>query len=268
MDKSSVEHDLFLMLGILSAIFCTQKDINLDYEDHEEETNLCKEIEDDKWHQNTLSVKSFVKDKAIEMYAKKGFDNVKKTLKNSEPFQAGSMDKEKVKDNDMDISFQLRNVKLYNLGSFQVKKFKSKSEMSSAEFAVDVPSIRANTDYNVNGTFKGKKVDGSGNADVNVTGISIDNGKIVIKETPEEIQIVSIDLIYDFKDLVVKQSGLNIEGFQPNEVTEFLNNSGKKYLKENRKKISSKVTSELKSRANAKLRGKNRDQLMEMFKNS
>ena len=66
----------------------------------------------------------------------------------------------------------------------------------------------------------------------------------------------------------VKQSGLNIEGFQPNEVTEFLNNSGKKYLKDNRKKISTKVTSELKSRANAKLKGKNRDQLLEMFKNS
>ena len=63
------------------------------------------------------------------------------------------------------ISFQLRNVKLYNLGSFQVKKFKSKSDQSAAEFALDVPSIRANTDYSVNGSFKGKKVDGNGNAE-------------------------------------------------------------------------------------------------------
>lgn len=57
---------------------------------------------DDERQQNALSVKSFVKDKAIEMYAKKGFDNVKKSLRNSEPFVAGSMDKEKVKDNDME----------------------------------------------------------------------------------------------------------------------------------------------------------------------
>lgn len=64
----------------------------------------------------------------------------------------------------------------------------------------------------------------------------------------------------------MKQSGLNIEGFPPAEVSEFLNTSGKKYLKDNRQKISQKVTSQLKQRANAKLKGKNRDQLMEMFK--
>lgn len=59
----------------------------------------------------------------------------------------------------------MRNVKLFNLGAFQMKKFKSKSEQSAAEFAIDLPHLRANADYDVNGTFKGKKVDGKGNAE-------------------------------------------------------------------------------------------------------
>ncbi len=53
---------------------------------------------------------------------------------------------------------------------------------------------------------------------------------------------------------------------QANEVTQFLNDSGKKYLKDNKKKICDRVINELKNRANAKMKGKNREQLMEMMK--
>lgn len=52
--------------------------------------------------QNTLSVKSFVKDKAIEMYARKGLESVRKHLKTSQPFAVGSIDKEKVKENSIE----------------------------------------------------------------------------------------------------------------------------------------------------------------------
>lgn len=52
--------------------------------------------------QNTLSVKSFVKDKAIEMYARKGVENVKKQLLASEPFVVGSIDKEKIQEDGIE----------------------------------------------------------------------------------------------------------------------------------------------------------------------
>ena len=54
----------------------------------------------DDGHQNTLGVKTFVKDKAIEMYAKKAMENLKKSLKNSEPMSIGTVNKETIKDSD------------------------------------------------------------------------------------------------------------------------------------------------------------------------
>lgn len=52
--------------------------------------------------QNKLSVKSFIKDKAVEMYAKRGLESLRKHLKNSEPLVVGSIDKEKIKEHEFE----------------------------------------------------------------------------------------------------------------------------------------------------------------------
>lgn len=66
---------------------------------------------------------------------------------------------------DYSITFQLKNIKLFNLGSFQVKKFKSTSSKSTAEFTIAVPSVKAKSSYEINGSVAGKKVEGKGDAE-------------------------------------------------------------------------------------------------------
>lgn len=46
-----------------------------------------------------------------------------------------------------------------------MKKFKSISEQNTAEFAFEVPSVRATGNYDINGSFKGKKVNGKGDSE-------------------------------------------------------------------------------------------------------
>lgn len=38
---------------------------------------------------------------------------------------------------------------------------------------------------------------------IQVNNVSVENGRVVIKETPEEIQIQDLSLCYDFKDMSV-----------------------------------------------------------------
>lgn len=59
-------------------------------------------------------MKTFVKDKAIELYGKKTVENMKKTLKSSEPFVIGSMNKETMKDTDYEyVRFPIGDVPIY-----------------------------------------------------------------------------------------------------------------------------------------------------------
>lgn len=56
------------------------------------------------------------------------------------------------------------------------------------------------------------------------------------------------------RSVVVKRTGLKINGFQANELVKFLNDA--KYLKDNRVKISKQVSEKIKDRIDAQLREK------------
>ncbi|KAK7576110.1 hypothetical protein V9T40_012396 [Parthenolecanium corni] len=186
-----------------------------------------------------------------------------------EPFEVLLPVKEVIKDktNDLKLTLELKQLKVDGINKFKIQGSSNKNKnKDGADISFDLPSaIKLTSPYTLHGTMATKKVQGNGNIDLSIVGVSV-NGLVQIADDGQELRIQNLELSYDFKNIQLKFTGLKIDGLDDKETEELTKELTKKYLKDNSETISERLAQDIRIKLNRKLKGVSSTKIISMLK--
>ncbi|XP_065212356.1 uncharacterized protein LOC135839985 [Planococcus citri] len=192
----------------------------------------------------------------VERQFVNGIEKFKVITKTDEPFKLDALEQEVfvLKEKDVKLNFQMKNVHLYDVNNFIIQGTKSLSKDDWAQITFDLPrTVKLTCRYFINGMVLGKTVRDSGTAEIQLIGVNV-SGKVKVSVTTKEINILELDLSYSFENLVVEKISLLFAGMTKDEISKLFSDTTKKYLKENMDLISGRLSREIKSKLNTRLK--------------
>ncbi|XP_065212361.1 uncharacterized protein LOC135839987 [Planococcus citri] len=181
-----------------------------------------------------------------------------KAIKLKEPFLIPELKEGKVEARDLQVKLKMNNVKVLDVGDFTTRKEKK------CCLTIDFEFIKITGMYNISGSINGNSFKGNGNAVITLSDVSTET-KVDHTFQEEEVKINNLQFDFNFKMLEFEQTGLVIKDVPSTEVRRILNAVGKVYFKQNMKTISRKLSATVRDRFNELLKGKNRDQIVELL---
>ncbi|XP_014279023.1 uncharacterized protein [Halyomorpha halys] len=190
---------------------------------------------------------------------------VRSLLKKHDPYTIPPMPDQHLVDTDIDFTIATHDVKVSNAGDFTIDKISNNIPLLMASFAVSVPTAHITGNYKISGTAFQKKVEGEGTFVLDVTKL-VESGDIHFGFVDHSLQITTLNLDYSIEGIQTTITGLTIECMTQEEIEDMLNKQFLTYLNNNKPFVTGKVGNHVKEIANALIKGKSLNEIIQWLK--